>query len=140
MLFILPSCIRNGVNAVRVSNIKPAIKQMCQLVASSGEHLSACSLDGRRCMVLLLVLPRVTHASSVNRQSMASLTCLGIGWLLAGARGGIGPSVSCHPKGYLGLVHMAMGCRASTNSKRGSCQALDSHTITSTSLCDQSKS
>lgn len=37
---------------------------------------------------------------------MASFTCLGVSWLLAGARGMIGPSVSHHTTGKLGLTHM----------------------------------
>lgn len=113
---------------------------MCQLVASNSKHLSACSSDGPRCTVLLLVLLRLIHASPVSQQSVASLSCPRVGWLLAGARRVIRLSVSRHPKGYFGLVHMAVSCRASRSSKRGSWQALDLHSIASTSLGGQSKS
>lgn len=95
---------------------------MCQLVASNGELLSACSLDGLRCTVLLVLL-RVTHTPPGNWQSVTLLTCLGVGWLLAGVRGVVRLSAFHHPTGYLRLVHMTTGCRASPSSKRGSFQA-----------------
>lgn len=95
-----PSRIREFVNAVRVSNTKLAIKQMCQLVASNGECLSACSWDELGYPLLLLVLPRsLLHLQATGSRWPHSPISGLAGCQLAGARRVMGPSVSHRPRG-----------------------------------------